>query len=328
MSFVRKIKVVVTHPEIPESALKALKANEAVDVVVLKDVPSVRKTILESIKNADGILWADHQPLNAEALNAAGANLKAVSTMTAGLDHVDIDEFKKRKLPLGHTPQVLNDAVADVAIGLMISAARRFQEGRTLIESGKWENYHLQWMLGNDIKNSVVGFFGFGHIGQTIARRLKGFEIERIIYCTRSKVSNESDFGNAAHASFDQLVTESDIIFVACGLSDETKNKFDDKAFSKMKKNCVFVNIARGGIVDQNALYTALKTNVISAAGLDVCVPEPIPQDDPLLKLPNLGNINCYMIFQLLNFYVCSSNSSHRVCYFQNSKSNGRNSSK
>lgn len=290
MSVDRKIKIVVTHPEVPESALSVLTRNEAVEVLVLKDVPSVRSNILQKIKDADGILWADHQHLNAEALDAAGPNLKAVSTMTAGLDHVDIEEFKKRKLPLGHTPEVLNDAVADVAIGLMISAARRFHEGRMLIESNKWDNQGLQWMLGNDIKGSVVGFFGFGHIGQTIANRLKGFDIERIVYCTRNKISNESDFDKADHVNFDQLLSESDIIFIACGLTAETKNKFDEKAFSKMKKNCVFVNIARGGIVDQTALYNALKNKVITAAGLDVCVPEPISKDDQILELPNLGN--------------------------------------
>lgn len=283
------IKIVVTHPEIPESALNVLRSSEAIEVIVLKNVPSVRSDVLDQIKGADGILWADHQALNAEALNAAGDNLKAVSTMTAGLDHVDIEEFKKRKIPLGHTPEVLNDSVADVAVGLLIAATRRFHEGRKLIETGKWENYHLQWMLGNDIKNSVVGFFGFGHIGQTIAKRLKGFDIERILYCTRKKISNENDFENASHTTFNELLQESDIIFIACGLSEETKLKFNESAFSKMKKNCILVNIARGGIIDQNALYRALKNKDICAAGLDVCTPEPISPNDPLLELNNLG---------------------------------------
>lgn len=303
MSVYRKIRVVVTHPEVPEAGLKMLTANEAVEVIILEDVPSVRANILKKIKDADGIFWADHQALNAEVIEAAGSNLKAVSTMTAGLDHVDVEEFKRRKLPLGHTPEVLNDAVADVAIGLMISAARRFHEGRTLIESGRWENQHLQWMLGNDVKGSVVGFFGFGHIGQTIAKRLKGFDIGRIVYCTRNKISNESDFSKADHVSFDQMLNESDIIFVACGLTNETKNKFDEAAFSKMKKNCVFVNIARGGIVVQSALYNALEKKLISAAGLDVCVPEPIPKDDPILKLPNLGNFMNFLSMFLLIFF-------------------------
>lgn len=291
MSVVQKMKIVVTHPEIPVSALKVLAESELVNLVVLRNVPSVRANILNEIKDADGILWADHQALNAEVIDAAGSNLKAVSTMTAGLDHVDVEEFKKRNIPLGHTPRVLNDSVADVAIGLMISAARRFHEGRILIESDRWENQQLQWMLGNDIKGAVVGFFGFGQIGQTIAKRLKGFDVERIVYCTRRKISNESNFDRADHVSFDQMLSESDIIFVACDLTDETRNKFDEVAFNKMKNSCVFVNIARGGIVDQTALYNALKNKVISAAGLDVCVPEPISKDHPILKLTNLGII-------------------------------------
>lgn len=137
-------------------------------------------------KGVDGILWATHEPLNAEALDRAGPQLKAISTKSAGIDYVDVAEVKRRGIPLGHTPNVLSDAVADLAIGLMIAAARRFHEGYLKIVNDEWE-HDPQWMLGRDIKGSTVGIFGFGGIGQTIVKRLKGFDVGTFLYNGRSE---------------------------------------------------------------------------------------------------------------------------------------------
>lgn len=130
----------------------------------------------------DGILWATHEPLNAEALDRAGPQLKVISTKSAGIDYVDVAEVKRRGIPLGHTPNVLSDAVADLAIGLMVSAARRFREGFLKIVNDNWELGDPQWMLGQDIKGSTIGIVGFGGIGQKIAKRLQGFGVGTILY--------------------------------------------------------------------------------------------------------------------------------------------------
>ncbi|XP_055838605.1 glyoxylate reductase/hydroxypyruvate reductase-like [Episyrphus balteatus] len=279
-----KPKVIVTHPDVPQVAIDILR--EKCEVTVLQHCPQIRSEILEKCKGMDALFWGGHEPLNAEALDAAGPQVKCISTMTAGYDYVDVKEVKRRKIPLGHTPEVLSVAVAELAIGLMISAARRFHEGRKCIESSSWDNQSLKWMLGQEIRGAKVGFFGFGSLAQKIADRLEGFEIGGIIYNSR-RPSPKGDAYKAKHVTFDELLEQSDILFIASPLTEATKGKFDDSAFDKMKSTAVLVNIGRGQVVQAKALYNALKTNKIFSAGLDVMDPEPLPSDDPLLSLPN-----------------------------------------
>lgn len=138
-------------------------------------------------KGVDGILWVNCERLNAEILDSAGSQLKTIVLGTAGFDYVDLKEIEKRGIRFGYTPNVPNNAVADVAIGLMIAAGRRFNEGFQKIIDQKWQLNDPSWMLGQDIKGSTVGIVGLGRIGQVIARRLKGFDVARIIYSGSSE---------------------------------------------------------------------------------------------------------------------------------------------
>lgn len=133
----------------------------------------------------DGVLWATHEKLNAEALDRAGPQLRAISAKSAGLNHVDLPELRRRGIRLGYTPDVVSDAVADLAVGLMISAARRFHEGNMHLLNNGCVLGDPQWLLGQDIKGSTVGIVGFGGIGQKIARRLHGFEVANLLYSGR-----------------------------------------------------------------------------------------------------------------------------------------------
>lgn len=130
----RKYKVLIAHPEVPAAALELLESSHC-ELIKVEHLPPDRAEIIEKCKGVDAMFWACHEPLNEEILDAAGPQLKSVSVMSAGVDYVDIELFKKRKIPLGHTPDVLNDAVADIGIGLMLAAARRFHEGRVKIET-------------------------------------------------------------------------------------------------------------------------------------------------------------------------------------------------
>lgn len=146
-----------------------------------------REEILTKSKGMDGILWATHERLDAEALDAAGPQLKVVSTKSAGIDYVDVPEVKRRGILLGNTPFVLNNAVADLAVGLLISAARRFHEGYKKIVDNDWQTWNPQWLLGQDIQHSTVGIVGLGGIGQTIAQRLTAFGVGTFLYCGRTE---------------------------------------------------------------------------------------------------------------------------------------------
>ncbi|XP_049302525.1 glyoxylate reductase/hydroxypyruvate reductase [Bactrocera dorsalis] len=282
-----KLKILVTHPATPQAAIDLLSHDY--EVIFCQSVPPIRSEILEKCKGVDAVLWASHLPLDKGILDAIGPQLKVVSTRFGGTDFVDVEEFKRRKIPLGYTPCVQNDAVANMAVGLLLAAARRFHEGRLKIETNNWETYTQNWMLGQDFRNSVVGFYGFGGIAQTIAKRLSGFDIDSVLYTTRSRVSEEIEKEyNAKKVDFDTMLAQSDFIIIAAPLTKETAGVFNATAFGKMKKTAVLVNIARGGVVNQQDLYEALKTNQIFAAGLDVMTPEPLPPNDPLLSLPNI----------------------------------------
>lgn len=143
-------------------------------------------------------------------------------------------------------------------------------------------------MCGQGLKGSRVGLFGFGRIGQEIAARIKPFKPSMLTYTSRSQHQKEAEKVSALYVSFDEMLCESDFIIVCCSLTPETKEIFNASAFGKMKSNAIFINTARGGIVDQDALYCALKEKRIQAAGLDVTTPEPLPLDDPLLSLNNV----------------------------------------
>lgn len=170
----------------------------------------------------------------------------------------------------------------------------------------------------------MIGIVGFGGIGQSIASQISGFKPTKIIY-TGHKEKQEGKKINAKFVSFDELLAESDYIFVACPLTPETKHMFNADAFEKMKSTSVFVNVARGGVVDQEALYDALISGKIFAAGLDVMTPEPLPSDHPLMSLPNCGTYA--MVFSFLTFLniviFSSSYSTHGNMHSPSSQRNG-----
>lgn len=171
-------------------------------------------------------------------------------------------------------------------------------------------------MLGQDIKNSVVGIVGFGEIGQNIAQRLQGFKVAKIIYSGRSEKPEAKNY-KASLVSFDKLLGDSDFVFISCPLTNETRNMFNKEAFSKMKKTSVLVNVARGGIVCQDALLEALTNGTIFAAGLDVMTPEPLPSDHPLMKLSNCGMFSKELLKILLikNSLYSSNNSTSWISH-------------
>ncbi len=219
--------------------------------------------------------------------NSAGDRLKVVSTMSAGYNHVDIDECKKNSISVGFTPDVLTDTTADLAVALVLSAARRVVESAAAVKAGEWTSWKPMWMTGKDVHHSKVGIIGLGSIGAAIARRMTGFGCS-IQYTGGSgpKPAVAEPLG-AEYMELDALLASSDFVILACALTPQTKHLIDAAALSKMKRDAVLVNIARGDVVQQDALVQALKEGTILAAGLDVTTPEPLPTDHPLLALPN-----------------------------------------
>lgn len=234
-----------------------------------------------------------------ELLDATGAQLKVIASFSVGTDHVDRDALKQRSIRLGYTPTCLTDAVADLTIMLILMAQRRGGESIAKVVQGEWPQmpWHPLLMTGPQIRGSTVGFLGFGRIAQATLKRLLPFDIKRAIYLTSKpgQPAKEDHFGLVKDApipveparSADQLAQDSDIVVVGCALTPETKHFISTGFFAKMKKLAVIVNIARGPIIDTDALVEALDNGVIFGAGLDVIENEPnITADHPILKQP------------------------------------------
>ncbi|PNF41114.1 hypothetical protein B7P43_G05971 [Cryptotermes secundus] len=240
-----KLRVLVTNSGLQQVAIEMLKERYDVDVCPELPFPS-RQQILQRISGSDAVLWFSKEKVDSEMLDKAGPNLKVLATMSAGYDHIDVKELKKRGIKFGNTPNVLNAAVAEVAVLLCLATARRLHEGRITIENNTWVPHQLKNLIGQDIQGSTVGIVGFGGIGQAIAKRLIPFEVGQIIYSGHSPKLQAKEYG-AEFVPFDQLLRQSDFVIVACPLTEETREMFDEEAFNKMKPNAVLVNVARGG---------------------------------------------------------------------------------
>jgi lactate dehydrogenase-like 2-hydroxyacid dehydrogenase len=178
--------------------------------------------------------------------------------------------------------------VAEHAIGLALAAGRRYHDGRLCIESNRWPD-EPQTFLGVELRDSVIGIVGYGQIGHAIAEKLQSFKPQKIIYSRRYE-KDEAEKFSAKFVAFDELLKSSDFIFITCALTQQTRKLFNAETFEKMKKKSVLINVARGDIVDHDALYDALKNFSIFGAGLDVASPEPFPCNHPLMSLNNCGN--------------------------------------
>jgi glyoxylate/hydroxypyruvate reductase len=261
--------------------------------------PCDRSWLLENAKGASGILVMLSDQVNEELLQAAGDQLKVIASFSVGTDHVEREALKKRNIRLGYTPTCLTDAVADLTVMLILMAQRRGGEAIAKVVKGEWPQmpWHPLLMTGPQIRGSTVGFLGFGRIAQASLQRLLPFGIKRAIYLTSKpgKPVKEDHFQLIENAtipiepaqSADELARESDVVIVGCALTPSTKHLVSTEFFQKMKKLAVIVNIARGPVIDTNALVKALDEEQIFGAGLDVIENEPnIQADHPILKQP------------------------------------------
>ncbi len=248
--------------------------------------PIPRDIFLEWVQGVDGIYCLLTERIDQEVLDAAGPNLKVVSTMSVGYDHIDVEACARRGVAVGHTPGVLTETTAELALALLLATARRLPEAIHAVKAGEWTTWKPMWLTGWDLHGSTVGIVGLGRIGAAFARLLQGFQC-RILYTGPRPKPQVAEPLGATYCTFADLLEQSDFVSVHCPLTPETAHLFDAAAFRRMKETAIFVNTARGGVVDHQALYQALVEGQIAAAGLDVTDPEPLPPDHPLLSLPN-----------------------------------------
>lgn len=277
-------KVFVTR-RIPEESLRVLQSAADVRVWPEPGPPSPEELRRESA-DADGLYCMLTDSINEELLEAA-PKLRVVSTMSVGYDHIDVAACRNRGILLGHTPGVLDETTADLAFALLLASARRIAEGDRLVRAGEWTTWSPDFMTGQDVHGATLGIVGFGRIGQAVARRAQGFGM-RLLYSSRTPKPEAADPLGAEYRSLDDLLRESDFVSLHVPLSAETRGLIGARELSLMKPTAHLVNTARGPVVDQRALYEALKRGQIAGAGIDVFEVEPVPEDEPLLALENV----------------------------------------
>jgi lactate dehydrogenase-like 2-hydroxyacid dehydrogenase len=265
---------------IPDDILEPLTALAGVEMWD-HEGRAPRAWHLEHLPGCEGWLSMLSDRIDAALLDTA-PDLRVISQMSVGVDNIDVDACRERGVTVGHTPDVLTDATADMAFALMAAAVRRLPEGAGIVKSGEWGPWDPWHFLSGDLHRATLGIVGMGRIGQAIARRASGFDME-VIYTTRSP----KEIDGATGVAFAELLERSDIVVVAVSLDEETRGMIGSDELGRMKDTAVLVNVARGPIVDTDALVAALAQGGIGGAALDVADPEPLPPDHPLLEFPN-----------------------------------------
>ena len=270
-----------------EFALKELRKKYQIEIHSGK-IPIPKNVLKNKIKTIDGLICFPYDKIDKKMMDLA-PNLKVISTYSVGFDHIDISHAIKKKIRVGYTPEVLTDATADLAFTLILDVMRRVSEGDKIIRSGKWRQiYGAYDYVGIDPQGKTLGILGMGRIGSTLAKRVKAFDM-KIIYHNRKRVSKSKEKAlGIKYVSQEKLFTQSDIISIHVPHTEQTDALFDSKVFKKMKKSAFLINTARGKIIKEKDLVSALKKKTIAGAGLDVFESEPIGKSHPLTKISNV----------------------------------------
>lgn len=281
-----KPRVYVTR-EIPERGLKVIK--ERFDAEVWPDyAPPAKSVIVEKAKDVDALVTLLTDKIDAEVLDA-GQKLKIIAQMAVGFDNIDVKGATERGIYVTNTPGVLTETTADFAWALLLAVARRVVEADKYVRTGQWKvSWHPSMLMGMDVYGATIGIVGAGRIGSAVARRAKGFGM-RILYYDIVPMAPELERELGAElVDLDTLFKESDFVSIHVPLTKETYHMVNERRLRLMKRTAYLVNNSRGQVIDERALYKALKEGWIAGAALDVFEEEPTPVDNPLLKLDNV----------------------------------------
>jgi glyoxylate reductase len=280
-----KPKVYVTR-KLPDPIIKTLREACEVTMWEKEEEPVPRGVLEREIKEVDGLFCLLTETIDKELLSRA-ANLKIISNMAVGFNNIDIEAATEKGVMVTNTPGVLTETTADLTFALLMATARRLMESADYLREGKWKTWSPMQLTGQDIYGATLGIIGLGRIGEALAKRASGFDMN-VLYHNRSRKPQAEEALGIRFTDKETLLKESDFVCVLVPFTPETRNTIGKEELALMKPTSVLINTARGGIVNEVALYEALKTNQIWAAGLDVFEKEPVAADHPLLALPNV----------------------------------------
>src|SRR5690606_10699850 len=262
-----KDRIFITR-KIPEHLLEPYTDMFDFSMWENEEEPVPKEVLFQEAEQADGLICMVSEKVD-KALIEHGKRLKVIANVAVGYDNIDVEEEAKRGIIVTNTPDVLTETTADLGFALLMATARRIIEANKFIAENRWREWGPFLLAGADIHHKTIGIVGMGRIGEAIARRANGFSMS-VLYHNRSRRPEAEKYIGAQYVSFEELLERSDFVVSVVPYSKESHEMFDKQAFAKMKKSAIFINISRGGVVDEQALYDALKNKEIAAAGLDV----------------------------------------------------------
>jgi glyoxylate reductase len=280
-----KPKIYITR-KLPDLVVEKLKEVSEVKMWEKEDEPVPREILEKEIRDVDGLYCLLTETIDEHLLNLA-PKLKIVSNMAVGYNNIDVAAATQKGIMVTNTPGVLTETTADLTFALLMATARRLVEAADYLREGSWKTWSPMQLTGQDINGATLGIFGLGRIGEALAKRARGFDM-KIIYHNRSRKPEAEEQLGIQYADKETLLREADFVCVLTPYTPETKNYLGAAELSLMKPTACLINTARGGIVNEAALYQALKDGVIWGAGLDVFDEEPVSIDHPLLSLANV----------------------------------------
>lgn len=279
-----KPKIFLTR-ELPPKAMERLRQETDLEMYT-EDRVLTKQEIIDGIKGKDALLCLLTDQIDQEIISS-NPKLKIISNYAVGFNNIDIEAASKFGIPVSNTPGVLTDTSADMAFALIMSTARRIPEGDKYIRTGNWNGWGPLQFLGTDVYESTLGIIGMGRIGKAIAKRARGFDMD-IKYWNRTRLpeSEEKQLG-LEYLPFEQVLKISDFVSLNVAYNEDTFHLISAKEFELMKPTSIIINTARGAVIDEKALVSALKEHKIAGAGLDVFENEPIIEPE-LIAMNNV----------------------------------------
>jgi len=278
-------KIYITR-KLPGEIVDKLSSQFHVKMWSEENVPVPRDVLLGEIEEVDGLICLLTEKIDEEVLSKA-KQLKVISNIAVGYNNIDIQTATEKGIIVTNTPGVLTETTADLTFALLMAAARRVVEGSDYLRSGEWGAWSLMQMTGQDIYGATLGIIGLGRIGEALVKRAHGFDMNVLYHNRTRKMETEEQLG-IHYREMEDLLQQSDFVCLLLPYSPEVHHLIGKEELSLMKKDAILINTARGGIVDEEALYHSLKNGEIWGAGLDVFEKEPVSLDHPLLSLPNV----------------------------------------
>ncbi|MEW2916059.1 D-glycerate dehydrogenase [Ruegeria sp. ANG10] len=271
------------------------RARRDYDVILNEaDTPGTSEEIIEMSSKVDAIMPCHSEHFSAEVVSKLDPRLKIVANHSVGVDHCDLPALAARGIVVTNTPDVLSDATAELAMLLMLGAARHTVRGDRLMRTGTWDSWSPSFMVGKQLTGARLGIVGMGRVGRAFATKARGFDME-IHYFNRTRLSPDKEQGAIYHASIDTLLPVADFLSLHCPATPETLDLMNAERLAALPDDAILVNSARGALVDEDALLQAIESGKLAAAGLDCFKTEPggnpkFAAHENIFMLPHIGS--------------------------------------